>query len=228
MIHVGCRNHRNFPAVELHAPAQVYLFHVGEKTLVQAPQSLPHGRTHHQAGTAYPKDMGRGVVLAMVFFHLLENATPAEWVAVAVYQAARRAGVFKTVPFLVGDEFGSAGAAIGMAFHPIHQRLQPAFGYFYVGIDEHVIVGFQLGQGPVVAAGETVVPVQGNQLHLGELGLHQFYGTVGRCIVGHCHFGVQALAGGQQAGEELLQVVPGIIIQYDYCNFHKISRLRSK
>ena len=193
---------------------------MGEETLVQAAQVLPDAGAHHQAGTAAPEHRSGLVVLADVFLHLLEDASPAEGIAVAVYHSARRAGILESIPLIIREKLGTAGAAAGMAVHPLDERAQPAPGDFYVAVDEDVIIGLHFLQGAVVAARKAVVLVEADQRHLGEFLLHQFAGAVAGVVVGHIDAGIEPFARGQQARQELPEIVPGVVIQYDDRRFH--------
>ena len=196
---------------------------MAEETLVQAAQGFPDTGAHQQAGAAHPQYIGRGVILAVVFFYFLEDASAAEGIAVAVHQAARRTGVFEGVALGIGDQLGPAGAAVRMAVHPVHQGLQPAFRHFDIGVDEQVIIGLQLRQGAVVAAREAVILVQLDERNVREFGLHKGGTAVGGGVVGHYHLGVQTGAGGHQAREKLPEVVLGVIIQYDNCSLQALT-----
>ena len=122
MIDVGLRDNRYLPAPQLHAPAKVYLLHVGKEALVQASKGLPYGRAYHEAGAGAPEDIGGGVVLAVVLFKFLHNSATAERIAEAVYEASRGTGVLKGVALLEREELGAAGAALRMGVHPLLER----------------------------------------------------------------------------------------------------------
>ena len=222
MVDKRFRDQGHRPAPQLHPPAKVDFLHVRKKALVQAAQGLPDAGAHHQACPAHPKDGGRGVVLPVVFLQLLHYAPPAEWITVAVHQAARRTGILEGIPLRIGQQFGPAGSALRMAVHPRHQGPQPALRHFNVRIDEHEILRVDLLQHPVVASGEPVVAVQLNQRHLRELRLHHCRGTVRRGVVGHHHLGVQPFAGGDEPRKELPQVVLGVVIEYDDGRFRHL------
>ena len=114
---------------------------MGEETLVQAAQCVPDAGTDHEAGATAPENVRRMVVLSLIFLYLLQDAAPAEGIAIAVQHTACRSGVLERVALGVGEELGPAGTALGMAVHPFQQGFEPVFGDFYVAVDEDVIIG---------------------------------------------------------------------------------------
>ena len=129
-----------------------------------------------------------GIVLPDVAFYFFQHPSAAERIAVPVDKAARCAGVFEAVPLLPGVQLRGAGAAVRMGVHVRQQRFQPpGRGDLDVRIDEQEILVqvFQGQESAVVAAGEAVIPVQGDDAHLRELRCHQPQRSVRGCIVGH-------------------------------------------
>ena len=99
-----------------------------------------------------------------------------------------------------------------MAVHPFHERLEPVPGHFDVAVDEDEIIGLHLLQGTVVAAGESVVLVQYDERDFREVLLHESYGIIHGGVVGHYYLCVQPFAGGDEPGQELLQVIPSVVV----------------
>ena len=88
MVDLGFRDVCDLPSGELHTPAEVDFFHVGEKPVVKASKGVPDAAADHEAGAAAPHNVFRSFVLAIVFFQFLEHAAAAERVAIAVYVPA--------------------------------------------------------------------------------------------------------------------------------------------
>ena len=74
-------------------------------------------------------------------------------------------------------------------------------------------------EGPVVAPCEAEVLLQGYEPDLRELRLHHFGRTVSGSVVGHNDLCVKAFAGFNEPRQELPEVVPGVVVQYDNCGF---------
>ena len=213
---------------ELEPPAQVDLLHVGEEPVVQAAELFPEPAPDHQAGARHPEDIGRSVILAFVLLHLLHDTAPAERVAVAVQQAARRAGILKPGAVVPGQQLWAAGAAFRVGVHPGYQGLQPVFRHLDIGIDEDIILGFHLCEGAVVAPGEPIVLVQPDLPDGGKFLEEHLQGAVRRGAVGHDDFCVQPLRGGDEPGQEGLQVSLGVPVQYDDGGLHALQSMLSK
>ena len=201
---------------------------MGEETLVQASEGLPYAGPHQQTGPANPEDVGGLIVLAMVFFYLLQDATPAEGVSVAVHEASGGPGILEGVPLVPGEELGPAGPALRVRVHPFQKGPQPTLRYLYVAVDEEVIIGLYHLERPVIPAGEAEVLLQLDDGNLGKMALQILLGAVFRGIIGHIYSRIQALAGGKKARQELPEVVLGVVIEYDNPYFHQALKSTSE
>ena len=201
---------------------------MGEKPLVQPAECLPERSPHHEAGAAAPEYIGGLIILAMVLLHMLHEAAAAERIAVLVQKASGRAGILKRIPLVVGNELGTTGAAVRVGVHPLHQGMQPVPGNFDVGVDEDKVLCLYLCQGPVVAARKAVILIQLDEADIREHGFHEGDGVVVGSVVGHNDLRVQAFAGSDEPGQELAQVIPCVVIEYDNCGFHALKSISAK
>ena len=76
-----------------------------------------------------------------------------------------------------------------MRLHVVEERLEPAGRHLHVRIEQEEIGGIHLGQGPVVALGESVVLGQADEAHRGELAPEHLAGVVRGTVVGHNDLG---------------------------------------
>ena len=94
----------NAVAHELESPAQINLFHVGEKGEIQAGGSFPCFALDEYGRAGSPKNGHRVVVLALVGFNVAKNPTPTKRIPVFVDESAGCAGVFEFVALIIVDE----------------------------------------------------------------------------------------------------------------------------
>ncbi len=134
---------------------------MGEEGAVEAAGGDVQPAAHEEAGARSPEDVGHAVVLPVVALARAEDAAAAVGIAVAVEVASAGSGVLEGVLVPVRQEFGLAGAAVGIRVHVVQERAVPAVGGGYVGVEEHhVLVAVGEGYGAVVALGEAVVLVE--------------------------------------------------------------------
>ena len=157
--------------------------------------------------------------MAIVGFHIVEDSSTAERVAVAVDEAARGASVLKAVLVEYRKQLGLAGRHVSVGVHKLDERRQPAVGHLHVGVEQHVIVGIDLSQGAVVSFRKTVVLVELQSFHLWEIAFQHLHGVVGRGIVGHPNFRVAARVF-HNGGQVLAHHLAAVPVQYDDCYVH--------
>src|SRR5262245_24669585 len=80
---------------QLNAPAEINLFHVGEKLFVEATDFMENRSAHEHAGACCPKDLFNVIVLAVIFFELLKNAAAAERIAEVINESSCGTGKFE-------------------------------------------------------------------------------------------------------------------------------------
>ena len=195
----------------LEAPAEVDFLHVRKKGGLQAAQSLPGRAAHQQAGPAGPGHRARVVVLALVAFEGVEEATTAEGVGQAVEVAAAGPRVFEVSGVGVGQDFGLHGGNARAGFQQGAQRAQPAERDFHVGIQQDKKVAINLLQRLVVAFAEAEIALQQQKLHGGKVAGQQLHRVVGRSIVGHDNAG--SIGVGNNAGQEAAQKIRSVPVQ---------------
>ena len=125
MVHYGIRNDSHLPSFQLHSPAEVYLFHMGEKSFVESSQGVINAASYHQASSCGPQYVGRGVVLSVILFQTFHHASAAEWKAELVNVSSGCTCIFKFLPFLPAVQLRRAGSAVRMAVHPLDKRTEP-------------------------------------------------------------------------------------------------------
>ena len=121
-----------------------------------------------------------------------------------------------------GVQPGAAYTAVRMSLHPCHERFEPVFPDQDIGVYEHIIIGLQAAQGPVVAACESVICIQGNGLYLRELRSEHLQAAVGRGTVGHKE-GVVFPEAPDERGEEGPEVFLCVPVEYYYRCAHIIQ-----
>ena len=188
---MGCGDGPYLASLQLDAPTQVNLFHVGEELLVE-PSSLDIGRVeHHECGTACPEHLLRGVILAVVGLHGVEYASAAVGISVGVDESAGGSGILKSLRLCGRKYLWLRSSGVGIGFHEAVERGEPVVVDAHVGVEQDGVfirVGHTL-YGEVVALGETVVLTQLHDFHRRELAAQQLHGAVGRAVVGHYHVG---------------------------------------
>ena len=227
MMHHACCHTAHLVATTAEAPAEVYLFHVGKETAVEAAYLFIYSEAHDKAGTRGPQEGYIGVVLAVVFLYRVEDAATAVGVSIAVEEAAHGTGILELVLVMIGHELGLACSCMGVGIHVLYERKEPTGSDLYVGVEQHGILGINLLEGVVIAIGNAVVMVENDGAHRGERIGKQSQRTVGRAIVGDIHHGL-AHGGGQHGmlhhgGEKLTEHLLTIPVENYDCDFHELK-----
>ena len=137
MEHRSVADGDNASARSAQAPAEVDLFHVGEKRGVETADGFIVGGAHHQAGAAGPVDVDSVVVLPVVGFDRGEYAAAAIGIAVAVEESACSTGIFEHRGVAVAAYLGLAGRYVGMSLHIVEERCQPVVFDGYVAVEQY-------------------------------------------------------------------------------------------
>ena len=136
---------------------------------------------------AHPENVAFIVVLPLVALDGTQDAPAAERIAQIIYVTARRPGILEPAAVGVGQQLGGSGRHAGIAFETLHQRREPPGRSLDVGIQQHIIIGFDLRQRPVVAFGKPIVAVELQHLDRREFAAQHLRRTVRRTVVGHDH-----------------------------------------
>ena len=210
------------PPAGVEAPAEIDLLHVGKEAGVEPAQCAEIGRAHQQGGARGPEDFCRSVILPSVFLYHVHHAAAAERVAVGVDPAAARPGKLEAGALLEAPHLGLAGGDLRVGVHEVEQRGEPSGGGLHVGIEQKGVFAIHFLQGAVVAFGKTVVAVEQDEPHLGEVAAQEGEGIVGGGIVGHYHFhSLHAEGMAEDAGEILPHHAASVPVEYDDGEFHQ-------
>ena len=142
------------------SPAEVDLFEVGEEAGVEPACRVPIGGAHHECGAGGPKEGAHGVILPVVFFEHIEQATATEGIAEAVDESACGTGVFETVVRPFGVDLRLRGGRFGMRIHVGAHRGEPAGRGAHVAVEQEIIIVasrrflLDAAEGCIVASGK--------------------------------------------------------------------------
>src|SRR5436190_22016758 len=101
----GATGVADVPAHAPQTPAQVDVLHVREQRFVEPLRLVEGFGPHEEAGARGPENLPLIIVLPMVLLGDLEDATPAEGIAVPIDEAARRARMFETPTVALAEHF---------------------------------------------------------------------------------------------------------------------------
>lgn len=205
-----------FIAGVLDAPAEVDFLHMGEEVGIQSAHRAVHITAHEQGGSAGPEDVHLVVVLAVVLFHIAENAPAAERVSVFVHETAGGARVLEAAAVVVGEQFGLHRRDALVTVHLLNDRLNPVRRHLDVGIEQAIVLCLNVLEGVVVAPRKPLVLCMFQHTHGRMRLLQERYRTVGRGVVGDHNLRIfgQILL---QDRQELLQKTLPVPVQNHYC-----------
>lgn len=212
--HDGLRLHDNPVTFVFDSPAKVYFFHMGKEIVVQATQLTVNGAADEQCSAGSPENVNRGVVLTVVGFHRIENATSAEGVAVSVDEAASSASIFKVLLVVITPYFGLNGSNFRLRVQQCHDRFRPVLCHLYVRIEQTEVVSIHLRKSDIIPFGKTEVLLIEDDTDGRIVFLKEGDGVVGGGVVSHdnlCPIGRSR----DQRGEKFFQKTPAVPIQYD-------------
>jgi len=126
--------------------------------------------------------------LAGVFFDGGKDATSGEGQSQPVDPAAGGAGVLEMVAEVEGKQFGLADADSGIAFQQIDKGFDEARGDLDIRVDDEEIVGVDLVEAKIIAAGEAFVIGHRQGMDHRKAGAEHFKGTIIRVIVDYVYF----------------------------------------
>lgn len=159
----------------------------------------------------------------MVCLKVGEDSAAAERVAVAVDEPSGRTRIFELVRLGDGEYLRLADAGVGMFLHKADEWLEPPFAHLYVGVQEHVVVGVNLLEGPVVAACEAVVLVELDPAYAGIVLLQPFQRAVGGSVVGYHYEGPFVTGAFDEGGEILPEHLQAVPVENDNSGIHRAS-----
>ena len=145
------------PPAGTKSPAQVYLFHMSEKTSVQSAGIQIVFPTDKQGSACSPKHRNDSIILPVVFLYCTHYPPPAKGITVTVYKSAGRSCIFEQFLLPPTPDFRLACRNFRMSVHVAYKWHQPVFGHFHIGIKQHHILCRYLLQGKVVSFGKTEV-----------------------------------------------------------------------
>ena len=128
-----CRSHCEAPVFQ--PPAQVNLFHVGEKVFIQPLNLKPRLCPDQKRSPRCPKHGLVFVVLTQVQLVLIEHPACAEHKAVAVHVSTRRTCVFEFSPVLHSSNFRLSGRP-SMLFTGRAQPVNPSCRDFHIAVQQ--------------------------------------------------------------------------------------------
>ena len=215
MVHDG-RSEVTDPSAGIEdAPAEVDLFQMRKKVVVESPERAEGIPPDKQASARSPKDIGVAVVLPAVLFHYGKDTPPTIGIAQFVDKTARRTGIFEHPLVLVIPQTGLCGGNARIVLKGADSRVEPPGGNFYVRIDQHEEVFLKAFEGNVVSFGKAVVAVVADDPYLrimfGEPGQRIVRGSIVRHI--DPRLGVVVL---HQRGQELLQKRPTVPVEHHH------------
>ena len=213
MIYLALRHCIHGTASCLKPPAEIYLFHVGKETPVEAACILIGPATYHHRSTGSPEHTTRIVVLAFVLLDCVEHPATAKGITVTVDKTARCTGILEERLVTVGQYLRLASCRFGMRLHEIEQRDKPAGSNLHVGIKQNEIFGIYKFQCLVIPFGKSIVAAKLQQAHLRKIRLHDLQRVIGRAIIGNNHKGFLRIF--QDRRKELAQHTRAVVIQYD-------------
>lgn len=186
MIGSALRDADEGVTVGTESPTEVDFLLMGKETAIEA-TNFPIGSTGDEQGCACsPMDGYDGVILAVVGFYMIEDASATEGIAKAVDVTACGSCVLEVVGLSQGEEFGLAGSHVGMLLHVAEHGLQPVgLTDFHIAIEQEVVVGIHSTEGLIVTLGESIVLGERDDGYGGKLGVQYLEGVVGGGIVGH-------------------------------------------
>ena len=129
--------------------------------------------TDHHAGTRSPEHFLLVIILPVVAFHGLEDASPAERIAELVEETAAGSRILKHILVVFRQELRLAGCHLGMAVHELDERSEPVMSHLHIAVQENIILRLYLLQRTVVALGKAEVLLQHDGLDVGKLSLQE-------------------------------------------------------
>jgi len=140
MIHDRGRYIDDAESLEMDAPAEIDLLHVGKEHLVEQTSLVQDRPANEHADTARPEDLHGIVVLASVDLHVSHEAPTGERIPVDVHQTAGRTGIFEVRFVLKGTDLGLARAHLGVFFGHVNELLHAAWLDLGVIVEEKNIL----------------------------------------------------------------------------------------
>ncbi len=145
------------PAVRLHAPAQIDLFHVHDKVLIEQPDLIQSLLPNRHRRTACPEYVSSVIVLMIVSFHLEKDAPACEGISKPVDETSGRTCILESVAVRILEQFRLNNADILLLVEHVYDRVQPLGRNLHVIVeeDDHVARGVRNGfiipaaEGPV-------------------------------------------------------------------------------
>jgi hypothetical protein len=194
----------NAISLALKPPTEINLFHMGEKTRIEAAYFVETIRSDTKRCAAGPKYWHGIVILPFVGFEGIENAPTAKGIPPAVYPSAAGSGILKVGGCVCGFDFGLTSGYCRVAFEMRYQWVEPVWSSSHIGVEQNIVLvlSFELAQGFVVSLGKAPIVGQGNQPYFGVLGIEPCNGVVGGGVVGYNHMCQHRRCVGQYCGQK--------------------------
>ena len=169
------------------APAKVDVFLVHIVEVIEAAGLMEEfGRKAH-AGAGGPENFYGVVVLAGILLDRGEDAASGEGKAKAVDPAAGSAGVFEVIAAIEGPKLRLTDTDPGVGFEEVDQGFDKAGRNFDIRIDNEIIIGYDLAEAEVIAAGEAFIVGHGKYVDHGKAGAQHFEGIIVGVIVDYIY-----------------------------------------
>ena len=144
VIHLRLRAVHHLVVVVFHSPAEINFLHVGEETVVQAPEAVIYVGTYKHTCSCGPKHLFHVVVLSVVALQMLKHPAATERIAVFVDETATCTGIFELLLVVIREDFRLAGRYRRVAVHQLYHWLDPMWSHLDVGVQKTIILGLHL------------------------------------------------------------------------------------
>ena len=195
---------------------------MGEKVIIQSAHFMKYLRPDKHACAGCPKDFPVIIILPIVLLDRLENPAAAEGVSILIDEASGGPCIFKLLRVVERKNFRLAGGDVGIFFHQLNDGWDPVFRYVDIGIQQDIIICFDLAESQVITAGKAMIFIEANDPDAGKLLLQEFNRTIGGRIVSNDDFCI-ILAEFDNSGKELFQVLLPIPVQYNNSYFQQLD-----
>ena len=169
MIYLTIGDAAHFLSCHSESPAEVNLLIMGKETTVESSLLPVVSRTDHQTGSRGPQHLGTHIILSVVIFHRVKDASPAERITKFVDEATAGPCILKGILVCHRQQFRLTGCHLRMIVHELNEWCQPVMSHFHITVQQHVIGSLHLLQCLVIPFGKTPVLLQLDDLHLGEM-----------------------------------------------------------
>src|SRR5690606_33695825 len=132
MVHLRIRTIADAISQSLKPPAEVYLLHMGKVIAVKTAGFQPAALPDKKGGATGPEYRSRVVILPMVFFDMLHDASPTKREPEPVQETSCGAGILKQPPIVVSLDLWLGCRYVRMSFHVADNGIDPARRYFDV------------------------------------------------------------------------------------------------